>query len=325
VVALVSLLLLAGPVTPPASADSCDGVWVVVDARDAGGTITTRCAPGDPSTGLDALALAGHQVTDVPRIRGMVCTIDARPDPCNGAPADAYWSYWYTEAGGSWIYATAGAGTRDPAPGSVEGWRFGDGTAPPGITPPASAAPVPPPEPTPTPTPPEPDPPSPDPAPAAPDDGDRGGTAAPGQDPGVSRTGPPAAATGTGDGAVPTEPAAVDPDIDGSETESAGRREHLLDPRLSPSLPMARPAASVADAAATGGTAGAEEPAEDDPVPSRGVVDDRTEVDGARLAASTSAEPTGPVPVAPVVAVGLLVGVGLLTWWHRRRVGGAGS
>lgn len=124
-----------------ASTGSCDGVWVVVDARAAGGSLTTRCAPGDPSSGLAALESAGFSYAFVPRIPGFVCTIDGRPDPCNGAPAEAYWSYWHSPAGGSWTYSSAGAGNRDPAPGSVEGWRFGDGSAPPGIAPPANAPP----------------------------------------------------------------------------------------------------------------------------------------------------------------------------------------
>ncbi len=150
----------AGGVTAPAlAAESCDGVWVVVDARTAGGSLTTRCTPGDPGSGIRALTGAGHDVAYVQSQPGLVCTIDARPDPCNGAPSDAYWSYWYASAGGSWTYSNLGAGSRDPAPGTVEGWRFGDGSAPPGTAPPSNEAPEPDPEPVPEPTPePEPEP-----------------------------------------------------------------------------------------------------------------------------------------------------------------------
>jgi hypothetical protein len=133
--AAATLAVLAGP-ADEAAAGTCDGVWVVVDASQLGGGLTTRCAPGDPSSGLDALRAAGHAYAFVPRVPGMVCTIDGRPDPCNGAPSDAYWSYWHAEAGGSWTYASRGAGQRDPAPGSVEGWAFGAGD-PPGTAPPA--------------------------------------------------------------------------------------------------------------------------------------------------------------------------------------------
>lgn len=131
-----------GPATPTASAEgagSCDGVWVVVDARELGGPLTTRCAPGDPSSGLKALEGAGHAYTFVPRVPGMVCTVDQRPDPCNRAPDDAYWSYWHAEAGGQWTYASRGAGARDPDPGTVEGWAFGAGEQP-GTAPPDAPA-----------------------------------------------------------------------------------------------------------------------------------------------------------------------------------------
>jgi hypothetical protein len=125
---------------PASAAERCDGVWVVVDARELGGALTTRCAEGDPPSGLAALEAAGHRYTFVPRVPGMVCTIDQRPDPCNGAPSDAYWSYWHAEEGGSWTYASRGAGERDPKPGTVEGWAFGAGSHP-GTSPPSSPPP----------------------------------------------------------------------------------------------------------------------------------------------------------------------------------------
>lgn len=150
VLALVVSTVAVG-VPSAGAADRCDGVWVVVDARALGGELTTRCAPGDPASGLEALELAGHDYGFVPRQPGLVCTIDARPDPCNGAPADAYWGYFHAPAGGEWEYSTLGAGNRDPEPGSVEGWAFGD-DARPGRRPPSNAEPEPEPEPTPEPS-----------------------------------------------------------------------------------------------------------------------------------------------------------------------------
>ena len=127
------------PVAPGAACSGTSGVTVVVDFAALGGGTQVRCAPGDPGSGLEALSSAGFAYGFVPRRPGMVCTIDSRPDPCNGAPADAYWSYWHAPRGGSWTYSNEGAGTRDPAPGSVEGWAFGAGarpsTAPPAPTP----------------------------------------------------------------------------------------------------------------------------------------------------------------------------------------------
>jgi hypothetical protein len=152
----VAFGLLAGATAttgaPAAVAEErCDGVWVVVDAREAGGSATSRCVRGDPGSGFEALDGAGHTYSFVPRIPGMVCVMDGRPDPCNGAPASAYWSYWHAELGGSWTYATRGAGERDPGPGDVEGWAFGAGD-PPRVPPPsAPAASEPEPEPEPEP------------------------------------------------------------------------------------------------------------------------------------------------------------------------------
>ncbi len=116
-----------------AQTPACAGVLVAVDATALGGGVTVRCAEGEPSSGLDALTKAGFAYTFVPRIPGMVCQIDSRPDPCNNASADAYWSYWHKDAGGSWRYATQGAGTYKPAAGSTEGWVFGAGGTPPAV------------------------------------------------------------------------------------------------------------------------------------------------------------------------------------------------
>jgi len=139
VLALTALPLTAVAVAPPAHAASCAGVRVVVDYGRTGGGISTACAPGDPTSGLTALKASGHRYTFVPRQPGFVCTIDARPNPCNNAPASAYWSYWHARPGGSWTYSSSGAGSFNPRPGSVEGWAFGSGR-PPRIRPPAAVA-----------------------------------------------------------------------------------------------------------------------------------------------------------------------------------------
>jgi hypothetical protein len=125
------------PVVPSAACPGTSGVTVVVDFASWGGT-QTRCASGNPESGFDALSGAGFPYTFVPNQPGLVCTISQVPDPCNGAPADAYWSYWHAQPGGSWTYSNQGAGFRDPAPGSVEGWAFGAG-GPPSVAPPPAA------------------------------------------------------------------------------------------------------------------------------------------------------------------------------------------
>ncbi|QFZ19940.1 hypothetical protein [Saccharothrix syringae] len=160
--------------SPAAWAASCAGVSVVVDFGSLGG-VRTGCAPGDPASGLAALSAAGFRYEFLPRQAGMVCRVDGLPDPCNGAPTTAYWSYWHGTPGSGWTYSSAGAGVHDPAPGSVEGWSFGAGT-PPSAAPPAPAPqpqpqpqPVPQPQPQPPPQPqPQPQPPAPQPTPGQP-------------------------------------------------------------------------------------------------------------------------------------------------------------
>ncbi|MPZ25487.1 MAG: hypothetical protein GEV12_03330 [Micromonosporaceae bacterium] len=138
-------LAVAAPASPAAAAACPDarGVTVVVDFAGLGGGVAVRCAPGDPATGLAALTGAGFGYAFVPRQPGLVCQIDGLPNPCNGAPQDAYWSYWHAERGGSWQFSSRGAGSFDPTPGTVEGWAFG-AADPPGVPPPAPPAPPPP-------------------------------------------------------------------------------------------------------------------------------------------------------------------------------------
>jgi hypothetical protein len=143
----------AGQTASTAAGCRADQVTVVVDFGSLGGGTVVRCT-SNPSSGLDALSKAEFAYGFRPGFAGMVCTINSSPNPCNGAPADAYWAYWHAPVGGSWAYATQGAGSRTPPPGSVEGWAFGaerrPSVAPPApastttTTPPTTRAPAPP-------------------------------------------------------------------------------------------------------------------------------------------------------------------------------------
>ncbi len=129
--------LVAG--AAPAQAAACSGTSGVTVVVDFGSSTSVRCAPGDPSSGLAALAAAGFSVKQVQRQPGFVCRIDGAPasDPCvNTPPTSAYWAYFHASRGGSWSYSSLGAASYDPKPGSVEGWSFGSGGAP-GTAPPA--------------------------------------------------------------------------------------------------------------------------------------------------------------------------------------------
>lgn len=146
--AVVASTLWWAPSAAAAACSGTSGVTVVVDYQ---GSVGVGCAPGDPSSGLAALRGAGHGYDFVPRQPGLVCRIDSRPATCS-AETTAYWSYWHAAPGGSWVYSTLGAGSRDPRPGTVEGWAFGAGT-PPSVAPPAPRPAPKPPAPTPAPKP----------------------------------------------------------------------------------------------------------------------------------------------------------------------------
>lgn len=123
-VTALAAVLLPGP-APAAAAEPCVGV--IVDARLLGGEVRTGCALGDPDSGLQALTRAGFSYSFVPRQPGLVCQIDRLPE-CSRTTTTTYWSYWYRAKGSStWTYATQGAGSHDPAPGSTEAWVWQEG------------------------------------------------------------------------------------------------------------------------------------------------------------------------------------------------------
>ncbi|MEU5551398.1 hypothetical protein ABZ738_16645 [Micromonospora sp. NPDC047793] len=139
--AVVALGLIAVEPSPRAAhAAACTGttgVTVVVDYGPLGGGVQVACALGDPATGLAALQGAGYTVTGTQRWGlAFICRINGQPtsatEPCvNTPPASAYWSYWHASgSGAAWTYSTLGATSYNPAPGTVEGWSFGTGTAP---------------------------------------------------------------------------------------------------------------------------------------------------------------------------------------------------
>jgi len=146
---LVLLAILAGPAalagtslghaalgrTDCASAADDSKVGLVIDYGTVGlpGEPTTApsaaCVPFPSGTGLALLVAAGHTVrTKTTGSGDMVCGIDGYPqDGCGVQTADGfqYWSYWL--GGTSWSFSGIGAGSRNPKPGDVDGWRFVSG------------------------------------------------------------------------------------------------------------------------------------------------------------------------------------------------------
>jgi len=247
-----ALLVIGAPAAvghaPEAHAAACSGtsgVTVVVDFRAFGGGVQVGCAAGDPSSGLAALSGAGFGYAFVAGRLGLVCQINGLPNPCNGAPTSAYWSYWHAQPGGSWSYSASGAGSYNPAPGSVEGWAFGAGSAP-GIAPPLVPASPPPPPPAQSPSaqsPPAQPPPAPSPpatrlppAPPAP------AKPAPVQPPATSGQASPSSPAGQASG-VPDTSAASAPAVAGPSGAAGGG-------------PDPQPVAQLDPAGGRGGTIG---------------------------------------------------------------------
>lgn len=136
--------------TPDGACTDGSGVTVVVDLTDLEGELEVGCAAGDPATGRAALTAAGFTASDASS--GMICAINASPDPCPETFAGSYWSYWSAEPAGTWIAQQVGADASDPAPGGFEGWRYNDGASGPGVLPAALGSSDPTPVRSPTPT-----------------------------------------------------------------------------------------------------------------------------------------------------------------------------
>jgi hypothetical protein len=135
---LASGALVVGPVAAAAAvapdlSGACtdpDGVTVVVDLTELGGGVEVGCAP-TAATGAEALVAAGF--TDTRDAAGLVCAIEAAPEPCPAEFTGTYWSYWSALPDGDWTMYMEGPDTAVPAPGSLEGWRYGDGSAGPTV------------------------------------------------------------------------------------------------------------------------------------------------------------------------------------------------
>ncbi|WFB06252.1 hypothetical protein LRS74_03720 [Streptomyces sp. LX-29] len=114
----------------PGFCPDANGVTVVVDFRELGGTTIVRCAVGRQATGLAALKAAGIHVTGTNRWgEAFICRLENKPgpesEPCiDTPPTRAYWSYWHAPNGGRWSYSQYGATYRTPPTGSFEGWSF---------------------------------------------------------------------------------------------------------------------------------------------------------------------------------------------------------
>lgn len=124
---------IVGHAPAAAATGTCDGVIVVVDFTDLGGELQVGCAEGDQASGRDALVAAGFTSTDSQP--GFVCAINSMPDPCPETFQGSFWSYWHSAPDGEWASYQVGADSSTPAHGEIEGWRYNDGSTPPGLAP----------------------------------------------------------------------------------------------------------------------------------------------------------------------------------------------
>ena len=135
-VALLAALQIAAAVPSSAEPDGActtpDGVTVVVDSTDLGGEVLVGCGEG-ATTGTEVLRAAGF--TETRDESGLICAIDALPDPCPAEFTGSYWSYWFADADTGWQMYQEGSDTAHPEAGSVEGWRYNDGSQGPGVAP----------------------------------------------------------------------------------------------------------------------------------------------------------------------------------------------
>ncbi|OZV77044.1 hypothetical protein CA850_24850 [Micromonospora echinospora] len=207
-VTVAAALVVPTPAQAAGTAGHCpdaSGVTVVVDFNELGGGTVVRCAPGAQASGLAALKNAGFQVTGTLRWgEGFICRIEGKPsaatEKCvDTPPANAYWSYWHADNGGSWRYSDKGVLNRRPPAGSFEGWSFSRDRSPddaprPGVAPTRPAPP------RPSPSPPAPSDGATPPAPAAPSRTER-------SVPTAASTTPPTITPATSALATPTAPA----------------------------------------------------------------------------------------------------------------------
>ncbi len=144
--AAASGLALAGLVmtAAPASAAACSGTSGVTVVVDTGGSVSTRCASGDPSSGAQG-ADGGRVLGDLPAavsraVSSAASTASRSPTRASGClPADAYWAFFHATRGGGWTYSSSGVSSYNPGPGTVVGFRFGSGQQP-RVAPPAPTA-----------------------------------------------------------------------------------------------------------------------------------------------------------------------------------------
>lgn len=122
---------------PVVLAQEPERVGLVVQFDDE--TIQTSCIDthGQALTGQDILQLSGLELDLYYDANQEIAVCKVNQRGCDASHCFCqfpdYWSYWHLEAD-QWIYSGRGSSTYLVQPGSVEGWRWGDGSSPPQIS-----------------------------------------------------------------------------------------------------------------------------------------------------------------------------------------------
>lgn len=108
------------------------GVTVLVEPGSLGGPDRAYCATDGADTPVDELfAEAGWDLTPVASAPGAICRVDDLPKNVGCAqmpPADAYWSLWWTDQEGEWVYSSIYAGGLTVPDGSAVAFSWVDGS-----------------------------------------------------------------------------------------------------------------------------------------------------------------------------------------------------
>jgi hypothetical protein len=125
--------LSAGPAVADERDGGCGtGVAVVVDGNELGGGTRTACA-AEPDVASVLFVESGFSLEFQPQLQDFVCKVDGLPTDGRCTDGDSYWSLWWAEPGGAWVYSTLGVSSLEvPAGGSVAfAWHQGTGDAEP--------------------------------------------------------------------------------------------------------------------------------------------------------------------------------------------------
>jgi hypothetical protein len=129
---------LRDPATAPGEPCADVGVTVVIDPNEIGGPDEVTCVTDGGGAAVELFQAAGHRLEYQPGLQDFVCKIDGAPADRPCTEGDSYWSLWWSDPAGEWVYASLGVASLDVPEGGSLGfsWHEGGGDAePPDVAP----------------------------------------------------------------------------------------------------------------------------------------------------------------------------------------------